>query len=154
MRKALAVGLLCGALGACAAPIGGPPFGYVGYAPSGAPQAGPAVHRDGLQTARQSCNKLYPARVGNYVAHADCVNEAVERYALKNSRHPDLVRLQEQVRSELSARIDQGAISVRDGQQQMVEADRAITAAQHERDAAHQDAADQQVARVQAMLHD
>ena len=151
MRKALAVGVLCGALGACAPyPMGGPPFGYASYAPP--PQAGPAVHRDSLQTARQSCNKLYPAKVGNYAAHADCVNEAVEHYALQNSRHPDLVRLQEQVRSQISARIDQGVLSVHDGEQQMQEADRAITAAQHDRDAAHQDAADQHIAQVQAML--
>ena len=152
MRKALAVGVLCGALGACAMPMAGPPLGYWPYGPT--PQAAPVAHRDSLQTARQACNKAYPARVGNYVAHADCVNEAVERYAVKNSRHPDLVRLQEQVRSQLSARIDQGTISVRDGEQQMQEADRAITAAQRERDAAHQDAADQHIAKVQTMLNE
>jgi len=148
MRKPLAVAILCGGLGACAAPMAGPPYGYVGYAPV------PTAHRDTLETARRACNKAYPARVGNYVAHADCVNEAVERYAVQHSRHPDLVRLQEQVRSQLSARIDQGSLSVRDGERQMQEADRAITAAQRERDAARQDAADQHIARVQAMLNE
>jgi hypothetical protein len=149
MRHALAIGLLCGALGACALPpMGGPPP-RASYQPP--PAAVPPAHDD-LKAARQACNTTYPAQIGNYLAHANCVNEAVERYGLKSSRYPDLVRLQEQVRSQLSARIDQRTISARDGEQQMVEADRAITAAQRERDAAHQDAADQHVARVEAML--
>jgi hypothetical protein len=148
MRQALAIGLLCGALGACALPpMGGPP--RASYQPPPA-----AVPRDDLKTARQACNTAYPAQIGNYLAHANCVNEAVERYGVKNSRYPDLVRLQEQVRSQLSARIDQHTISARDGEQQMAEADRAITAAQRERDAAHQDAADQHIARVEAILNE
>jgi hypothetical protein len=147
MRQALAIGLLCGALGACALPpMGGPPP-RASYQPPPA-----AVPHDDLKAARQACNTAYPAQIGNYLAHANCVNEAVERYGLNNSRYPDLVRLQEQVRSQLSARIDQHTISARDGEQQMTEADRAITAAQRERDAAHKDAADQNVARVEAML--
>ena len=71
-----------------------------------------------------------------------------------NSRYPDLLRLQEQVRSQLSARIDRHTISAHDGEHQMTEADRAITAAQRERDAAHKDAADQHVAKVQALLNE
>lgn len=153
MRRIFAVGLLCGPLGACALPpMGGPLTGYAPYAP--APLATPAVQHDDLQSARQACNKAYPAQVGNYLAHASCVNEAVERYAVKNSRYPDLLRLQEQVRSQLSARIDQHAISAHDGEQQMTEADRAITAAQQERDAQHKDAADQHIARVEGMLNE
>ena len=153
MRRIFAVGLLCGSLGACALPpMGGPPARYEPYAPS--PLAAPTVQHDDLQSARQACNKTYPAQVGNYLAHANCVNEAIEHYAVKNSRYPDLLRLQEQVRSQLSARIDQHAISARDGEQQMVEADRAITAAQRERDAQHKDAADQHIARVEGMLNE
>jgi hypothetical protein len=150
MRQALAIGLLCGALGACALPpMGGPP-------PRASYQPPPATvaPRDDLKAARQACNTAYPAQIGNYLAHANCVNEAVEQYGLKNQRYPDLVRLQEQVRSQISARIDQKTISARDGEQRMAEADRAITAAQRERDAAHTDAADQHVARVEAMLNE
>jgi hypothetical protein len=149
MRRILAVALLCGALGACALPpMGGPP-------PRAAYQPLPAaVRHDDLKAARQACNTTYPAQVGNYLPHANCVNEAVERYGVKTARYPDLVRLQEQVRSQLSARIDQKTISARDGEQQMVEADRAITAAQRERDAQQRDAADQHVARVEAMLNE
>jgi len=149
MRHALAISLLCGTLGGCALPpMGGPPP-RASYQPP--PAAAP---RDDLQAARQACNTAYPAQIGNYLAHANCVNEAVERYGVKNSRYPDLVRLQEQVRSQLSARIDQKTISARDGEEQMTEADRAITAAQRERDAAHTDAADQHIARVEAMLNE
>jgi hypothetical protein len=155
MRQTLAISLLCGALGACA-PMGGPPpRAWLGPPPraSLAPPP-PASHEDDLQRARQACNTAYPAQIGNYLAHADCVNEAIERYAVAASPHPDLVRLQEQVRSQISARIDQKTISAHDGEQQMTEADRAITAAQRERDAAHKDAADQRVARVEAMLNE
>jgi len=149
MRRAFAIGLLCGALGACALPpMGGPPL----RAPYQPPPV--AVPRDDLKVARQACNTAYPAQIGNYLAHANCVNDAVERYAVKNSRYPDLLRLQEQVRSQLSARIDQHTISARDGEQQMAEADRAITAAQRERDAQRKDAADQHIARVEGMLNE
>lgn len=151
MRQALAIGLLCSALAACAMPpVGGPPGYDAPYAPARA--SAPAVHPDDLQAARQACNKAYPAQIGNYQAHADCVNAAVDRYALPGERYPDLVRLQETVRSQLSAQIDQHAISAHDGEQKMAEADRAITAAQRERDASNLDAADQHIAKVQAML--
>jgi DNA-binding transcriptional regulator YbjK len=152
MRQTLAIGLLCGALGACA-PMGGPPGAWLGPPPRASLAPPPPASRESdLQRARQACNTAYPPQIGNYLAHADCVNEAIERYAVAASPHPDLVRLQEQVRSQISARIDQKTISAHDGEQQMTEADRAITAAQRERDAAHKDAADQHVARVEAML--
>lgn len=152
MRRLLAVGLLCGALGACMGPMG-PPLGRTSYGTYWPPQAAPTATRDNLQTARQACNKTYPPKVGNYAAHADCVNEAVERYAVQDSRHSDLVRLQERVRSQISARIDQGTLSVHDGELEMQEADRDIAAAQRERDAANKNAADQHVAKVQSMLN-
>jgi|SRR5579872_450765 len=151
MRKELAIGLLCGALGACAPPPMYMPAPRSALAP---PPVASARPRDDLQNARAACTRNFPAKVGNYLPHADCVNEAVERYALGTSRYPDLVRLQEQVRSQISARIDQRTISARDGEQQMATADKAISAAQHERDAAHADAADQHVARVEAMLNE
>jgi hypothetical protein len=150
MRWAFAAGFLCAGLGACAMPpMGGPP--RASYRPMPVASTAP---RDDLTSARAVCNSTYPAQIGNYLAHADCVNEAVERYALGTSRYPDLVRLQEQVRSQISARIDQHTISARDGEQQMATADKAITAAQRERDAAHKEAADQHVARVEAMLNE
>jgi hypothetical protein len=150
MRRALAIGLLCGALGACALPpMGGPP-------PRASYQPPPSVAppHDDLKAARQACNQAYPPQIGNYLAHANCVNAAVEQYAVKNSRYPDLVRLQEQVRSQLSARLDQRTINARDGEQQMTDADKAITAAERERDAAHTQEADQHIARVEGMLNE
>jgi hypothetical protein len=151
MRRALAIGLLCGTLGACAPPPMGGPLPRASYQPP--PPAAAAPHDD-LKAARQACNTAYPPQIGNYLAHANCVNEAVERYAVKNSRYPDLVRLQEQVRSQLSARIDQKTISAHDGEQQMTDADKAITEAEHERDAAQTQAADQRIARVEGMLNE
>jgi hypothetical protein len=150
MRRAVAVAVLCGALGACGLPPRGAPPPRATYVPP--PSA--TAPNDDLKSARAVCNSTYPAQIGSYLAHANCVNDAVERYALGTSRYPDLVRLQEQVRSQISARIDQKTISARDGEQQMVAADKAITAAQHERDAAHADAADQHIARVEAMLNE
>jgi hypothetical protein len=146
MRRVFAMGILCAGLAACALPIEGPP-------PIGAASGGPApaLGHD-LQSARLACNEAYPAHVGNYLRHARCVNAAVERYALPGARYPDLTRLQEQVRMQLSARIDNRAISAHEGETQMAEADRAITAAEHDRNAAHDVAANEQIARVQAML--
>lgn len=112
----------------------------------------PAASHDDLQAARLACNSAHPVRIGNYLPHADCVNEAVERYALGTSRYPDLMRLQEQLRSEISERIDQRAISPQKGEAQMAAADTAIGAAERERDAAHTEAADQHIAQVEAML--
>lgn len=151
MRKELAIGLLFGALSACAPPPLYMPPPRASLAPR---PVAPTASRDDLQTARAACNKNFPPGIGNYLPHANCVNDAVDRYALAHSRYPDLVRLQEQVRSQISARIDQKTISAKDGEQQMAEADRAISAAQHERDASHGDAADQHIARVEAMLNE
>jgi hypothetical protein len=144
MRRELAIGLLCGGLGACALPLEGPPIGYP-----------PPVARAGdLHGARIACNEAYPARIGNYLPHAACVNAAVERFALPTARYPDLIRLQEQARAQISSRIDSRAISTHAGEAQMAEADRAITAAEHERNAARPVAANEQIARVQAILQE
>ena len=105
-----------------------------------------------LQSAREACNRTYPARIGNYLPHADCVNAAVERYALPNARYPDLIRLQEEVRSALSDRVDRRRIGVREGERRMAEADRLITAAERDRDAGHNAAAARRVTTVEEML--
>ena len=105
-----------------------------------------------LQSAREACNRAYPPRIGNYLPHADCVNAAVERYALPTARHPDLIRLQEEVRSALSDKVDRRRIGVRDGEQRMAEADRLITAAERDRDAGNNAAAARRVKTVEEML--
>jgi hypothetical protein len=144
VRRELAIGLLCGGLAACALPLEGPPIGYP-----------PPVARAGnLHGARLACNNAYPARIGNYVPHANCVNAAVERFAPATARYPDLIHLQEQARVQISSRIDSRAISVHAGEAQMAEADRAITTAEHERNAARPLAANAQIARVQAILQE
>jgi hypothetical protein len=141
MRREIAIAVLCGSLGACVAPIGVP-----GPAP-----AGPVLGHD-LSSARLACNAAYPAHVGDYAPHAMCVNAAVERYAVPGARYPDLVRLQEQARVQISQRIDAGTISPKTGEAQMTAVDRAIDAAEHERDLAHPGAAEAQVARVQTII--
>jgi hypothetical protein len=139
----------------------GTPYYYYNRAPASyrptprAPYRQPqTASHDDLNAARLACNSIHPVRIGNYLPHADCVNAAIERYALGTSRYPDLVRLQEQVRSEISARIDRRAIIPRDGEDQMAAADKVIGAAERERDAADIEAADQYIARVEAMLND
>src|SRR5271167_395776 len=49
----------------------------------------PPPLRGDLHSAREACNREYPRRVGNYLPHAQCVNAAVERYALPTASHPD-----------------------------------------------------------------
>ena len=105
-----------------------------------------------LQSAREACNREYPRRVGNYLPHADCVNAAVERYALPAARYPDLIRLQEEVRSALSDRVDRRRIGVRDGERRMAEADRLITAAERDRAAGNEKAASRRIAAIEEML--
>jgi hypothetical protein len=145
MRRTIAIGMFCGALAACAPPPAGSQHASL------APPESAAPHAD-LRSARAACNDAYPAKIGNYLAHANCVNQAVEAYALPGARYPDLVRLQEEVRSRLSARIDDGTISAHDGERQMAQADRAIAEAERERDAADTAAADRHVAGIQALL--
>ena len=67
-----------------------------------------------LRAARQACDAQYPRQVGQYVAHARCVNEAIDRIALPISEHPDLVKRQQATRMELSIRVDRREISPED----------------------------------------
>ena len=105
-----------------------------------------------LKSAREACNRDYPARVGNYLPHARCVNTAIETYALPTASHPDLVRLQGEVRMSLSEKIDRKRLSVQAGERRMAEADRLVAAAESERDAGNQKAADRRVAALEAMI--
>ena len=102
--------------------------------------------------AREVCNREYPRRVGNYLPHAQCVNAAVERYALPTASHPDLIRLQEGVRGALSDKVDRRQISVSAGERRMAEADRLDAAAGRERDAGSDAAAARRAAAIEEML--
>jgi hypothetical protein len=135
MHRALAIGLLCGGLGACALP--GP--------------LGPALTGD-LTADRQACNTMYPPHIGNYLPHAQCVNAVVERDAIPTARYPDLVRLQEQLRVKYSAQIDRGVISPREGERKMTQADELVNTAIRERDSGRVATADRQLGRLEAML--
>jgi hypothetical protein len=106
----------------------------------------------GLQTARAMCNEAYPPSLGNYLPHARCVNDAVERYAVPTARHPDLIRLQEEIRAKLSEQVDRRRITVRAGQRRMAEADRLVARAERERDAGNASAAARHLASLEAML--
>src|SRR5438046_9342839 len=77
-----------------------------------------------LKAAREACNRDYPARVGNYLPHARCVNAAIESYALPTARHPDLVRLQAEIRAPLSEQIDHRRLSVRTADRRLAAAGR------------------------------
>src|SRR5438045_9395284 len=82
-----------------------------------------------LRGAREDCTRQYPRRVGNYLPHARCVNAAIEAYALPTARHPDLVRLQEEIRASLSERIDRRRRSAAAGERRMGQADRRVAEA-------------------------
>jgi len=95
-----------------------------------------------LKAAREACNRDYPARLGNYLPHARCVNAAIESYALPTARHPDLIRLQAEIRASLSEKIER----------RMAEADRLVAAAQHDREAGNEKAASRRIAAIEQML--
>jgi hypothetical protein len=141
MRREVLIGLMCGGLAACVAPIAHPP-----------PAANAPVLGSDLASARLACNKAYPAGIGDYTPHAECVNAAVERFAVPGARYPDLVRLQEEARVKISRRIDSGAISPQGGETQMTRVDDAIDAAERERNLSHPTEADEQIARIAAIL--
>jgi hypothetical protein len=131
--RVAALGLACAGLFACAMPAFGPEV-------------------RSLAEARQACNRQYPRRVGLYLPHAQCVNAAIEQFAIPTARYPDLVRLQERARSELCEQIDSRRISPRSGEHRMAEADRLIAEAERSRDVADRDGAARKLAAVEAML--
>lgn len=130
-----AAAAICGLLSACVPPYPGGRFGG-----------------GDLQSARQACNQAYPRQLGNYLPHAHCVNAAVEAHALPTARYPDLIRLQEQVRTALSDKVDRRRLSVRDGERRMAEADKLVGEAERERDTGHPAAASRRIATLEAML--
>lgn len=105
-----------------------------------------------LRSAREACNRAYPRRVGNYLPHAQCVNAAVERYALPTASHPDLIRLQGGVRAALSKKVDRRQLSVSAAERRMAEADRLVAVAERERDAGNDVTAARRVAAIEEML--
>jgi hypothetical protein len=105
-----------------------------------------------LKSARDACNRNYPARIGNYLPHAHCVNAAIETYALSAARYPDLIRLQAQVRASLSEKVDRRRISVQAGERSMAEADRLVAAVERDRDAGNERAASRRIAAIKQML--
>ena len=139
MRRSLAVMLLCVGVAGCAVPS---PFPVPNL---GAPPGD-------LTADRQACNKAYPPHIGNYLPHAQCVNEAVERDAIPFARHPDLMRMQEQLRVKYSALIDRGALSPREGEHKMIQADELVNAAMRDRDTGRREVADRRVDRLQTLL--
>jgi hypothetical protein len=131
--RLLAAGLGCALLAGCAPQFAGPPG-------------------EALKSARLACNTEYPQRVGNYLRHARCVNDAIEQYAVPTAHHPDLVRLQADVREHLSAKIDRRAISPQTGEKHMHEADALVAAAERDRDAGKDSSARHHIATLEAML--
>ena len=120
--------------------------------PGSLPGACGTADRGRFQTTREACNRQYPMRVGNYLPHANCVNSAIEIYALPGARYPDLIRLQAQVRAALSEKIDRRRLTVQAGERRMAEADRLVAAAERDRDAGDQRAAERRVGAIEQML--
>jgi hypothetical protein len=149
MRHKLMVGVLCTGLAACAiappAPL--PPPTSVSL-----PKPLQAASSGDLAAERQACNTAYPPKIGNYLPHAECVNTAVERYAIPYAPYPDLVRLQEELRINYSAQIDNGSITPQTGEAKMGKADELIASAITERDAGRAGVADNQVIGLQTAL--
>jgi len=107
---------------------------------------------DALAAARQACNQQYPRRIGNYLPHAVCVNDAIERLAIPTARYRDLVRLQENARISLSEKIDTREISVRTGERQMKRVDTLVAEAARDRDTGNDGNAARRIATIDRIL--
>ena len=149
MRHKLVGGLLCTGLAACAI---APPAPISTTASVSLAKPMQAASSGDLAAERQACNTAYPPKIGNYLPHAECVNAAVERWALPYSPYPDLVRLQEELRINYSTQIDNGSITPQTGETKMAKADELIAGAITERDAGRSEVADNQVARLETIL--
>jgi len=135
MRRIMLTAVICGGLAACMAPP--PPFG----APTG-----------NLPGARLACNQRYPAKIGNYLPHAQCVNAAIESFALPGARHPEILRIQEDIRARLARQVDRRRISLEAGRHKMNEADVLVAEIQRDRDRGNQAAAARRMKVLDAML--
>lgn len=140
MRRFLALGLVCGGLAACSLPN---PWQFKVPTFPAAP--------GNLAENRAKCDRMYPAKIGNYLPHAECVNQAIESDAIPYARYPDLIRTQEQLRVKYSAMIDRGRISPREGMHKMAFADQLVEAAMKARDTNRPDAATHLASRLQMM---
>ena len=107
-----------------------------------------------LGTARQAGNQQHPRGIGDYLPHAVCVNEAIERLAAPVARYPDLVRLQEDARVSLSDKIDAKEISVRSGERRMRRVDTLIAQASHDRDTGNDGSADHRIATIDRIMRE
>ena len=105
-----------------------------------------------LRSAREACNRDYPRRIGNYLPNAECVNAAIEAYALPTARYPDLVRLQEEIRLSLSNKIDQRRMSVQTAERRMASADKLVAEIEHDRENGNQSAAGRHLSELRAVL--
>jgi hypothetical protein len=133
MRRIVLCTVICGALAACVAP----PFG----SPTG-----------DLPGARLACNQRYPAKIGNYLPHALCVNAAIESFALPGARHPELLRIQEDIRASLAGQVDRRQISLEAGRHKMNQADVLVAEIQRDRDRGNEAAAVRRMKALDAML--
>ena len=127
-------------------------IGAISIALVGCVERPSASSGEDLGTAGQACNQQYPRRIGNYLLHAACVNDAVERLAIPTARYPDLIRLQEQARALLSAKIDRRTISVRSGERKMAQADALVAQAEHDRDIGDEAGAHRRIAAINSIL--
>lgn len=109
---------------------------------------------DNLSDARQACDRQYPRRIGSYLPHAACVNDAIERLAIGRARYPDLVRLQEDVRVSLSDKIDAREITVQTAEHKMRRVDALVARASRDRDAGQETSANRHIATIDRILRE
>ena len=109
---------------------------------------------DNLSNARQACNRQYPRKIGSYLPHAACVNDAVERFAIGQARYPDLVRLQEDARVSLSDKIDAREIAVPTAEHEMRRVDALVARASRDRDAGNETSANRHIGAIGRILRE
>jgi hypothetical protein len=141
MRRMLLIGLMAGGLAACNIPS---------FMPE--PDLGTPIPPGDFAGSVRACESSAPRRVGDYLAHAQCVNTAEDNYRLPYSPYGDLIRLHQQLRLKLATEIDSGAIAPLAGERKLAEIDDLIAAAEHDRDTGHAAVAEHRVEALQALL--
>ena len=124
--------VVCAALGACVPPPSSPPIGD-------------------LPSARLACNQQYPPKIGNYLPNAHCVNAAIERFAVPGSRHPEIIRIQQDIRAKLADQVDRRRITLDAGKHRMSQADALVAEIQRDRDRGNEGAAARRTKALDAM---
>jgi hypothetical protein len=88
-----------------------------------------------LDAYKAACDSQWPRVVGNYSAHAQCVNDGLTLVGPRLGMHPDLLDILKAARLSLSAKVDRREIPPEDAELKFAQLKSELTSEQHRRDA-------------------